>query len=473
MKRQKTAALLLCAVLLAGCTAPAAQSGASPPVQNSAPAPSSASAAQSAAAPSGQAEQPLVYEPLPLSREKKTPPAFEQATAQFDREQTEKQNAYKLALGLYNNDKQAVAEACFGENASAETDYAYDMGLAFPFNDLDGLVVTDFYLGGGKYESPFIALTVADPGATGLLRGAHSYYVGFADGGDSAQPKGVVNWLSPWAPPDVRPPAALAVWAFRDHGGPPGPFASTEELRAASGTNGYLMYMLYGGTGRTDFTAGELRAAAVEYLALEDYDPGPGPFALPPGGAEMGPSYGWMFLGGLAETDEAGADAEYLNAVIGRQTDGLGLGIDCALAYRLRGAQGEGYQVLSCAQWTLPSSPGEGWAETVPGGNFLNEADTETLCANINAQLAGYLDGRYPDYETVFGAWDPMLPVPRAVTPAALRTETVTWGGDARKHLRAWVPLPEGHWAVFECWLDELELGNYSVFFRAVPQKTP
>lgn len=91
--------------------------------------------------------------------------------------------ARQFAWGLYNRDVDAVRAAC--------SDRA--LNGSFPLDDLNGLCITEFSLGGGEYETPFLTLTVADPGNTPLLRGQHSYYLG-CDG------SGKVDWLSLYGP---------------------------------------------------------------------------------------------------------------------------------------------------------------------------------------------------------------------------------------------------------------------------------
>ena len=114
---------------------------------------------------------------LPLDSTKETPANFWWYSMSL-RDDTAKENAHRLAMGLYNNDVEEVRAAC-SERVLTDT---------FPLDDLDGLSVTEAALYGGEYDSPFLSLTVTDPGNTPFLCGRHEYYLSFdADG--------KVDWL--------------------------------------------------------------------------------------------------------------------------------------------------------------------------------------------------------------------------------------------------------------------------------------
>lgn len=114
---------------------------------------------------------------LPLDSTKETPANFWWYSMSL-RDDTAKENAHRLAMGLYNNDVEEVRAAC-SERVLTDT---------FPLDDLDGLNVTEAALYGGEYDSPFLSLTVTDPGNTPFLCGRHEYYLSFdADG--------KVDWL--------------------------------------------------------------------------------------------------------------------------------------------------------------------------------------------------------------------------------------------------------------------------------------
>ena len=88
---------------------------------------------------------------------------------------------YELAAGLYNADAGRV-RAALSARVTAQ-----GSGL----EDLEGLQVVDVQLEGGRYEVPYLYLTVADPGSTALLPGEHVYNIEFDE-------QGRVDWLSPF-----------------------------------------------------------------------------------------------------------------------------------------------------------------------------------------------------------------------------------------------------------------------------------
>ena len=83
--------------------------------------------------------------------------------------------------GLYNADAGRV-RAALSARVTAQ-----GSGL----ENLEGLQVVDVQLEGGRYEVPYLYLTVADPGSTALLPGEHVYNIEFDE-------QGRVDWLSPF-----------------------------------------------------------------------------------------------------------------------------------------------------------------------------------------------------------------------------------------------------------------------------------
>ena len=190
MKLHIVSVALACTLLLAGCAA-----GEGSVV--SSPAAPSVSSAEPAAAPEPTAEptpEPtptpapdpaslLEYTMLPLNMTQDDATACQLDTLHIPDNPEAEDYARQFAWGLYHRDADAVRAACSDRALSG----------SFPLNDLDELCITEFSLGGGEYETPFLTLTVADPGSTPLLRGQQSYYLSY----DS---DGKVDWLSPYGP---------------------------------------------------------------------------------------------------------------------------------------------------------------------------------------------------------------------------------------------------------------------------------
>ena len=170
-----------CALLLAGCTAGEGSAANTPTV------PSVSTTAEPAVTPEPTPEPTpsptpapaslLKYTTLPLDSTKEAPANFWWYSMSL-RDDTAKENAHRLAMGLYNNDVEEVRAAC-SERVLTDT---------FPLGDLNGLNVTEAALYGGEYDSPFLSLTVTDPGNTAFLRGRHEYYLSFDEDGK-------VDWL--------------------------------------------------------------------------------------------------------------------------------------------------------------------------------------------------------------------------------------------------------------------------------------
>ena len=185
MKLRITCAALACTLLLAGCAAgegTAVSSSAEPSVSTTAepaitPEPTAEPTPEPTPAPTPNPASLLEYTMLPLDSTKETPANFWWYSMSL-RDDTAKENAHRLAMGLYSNDVDEVRAAC-SERVLTDT---------FPLDDLDGLNVTEAALYGGEYDSPFLSLTVTDPGNTPFLCGRHEYYLSFdADG--------KVDWL--------------------------------------------------------------------------------------------------------------------------------------------------------------------------------------------------------------------------------------------------------------------------------------
>ena len=183
MKRMHLTAALL-AVLLAACRAAPAPTVA--PAPTAAPAatapPTAAPTAAPTPAPTPDPAAALTYETLPVRVERQPLAGYESATRTFmpDDEQA-RRAGYELAAGLYNADAGRV-RAALSARVTAQ-----GSGL----EDLEGLQVVDVQLEGGRYEVPYLYLTVADPGSTALLPGEHVYNIEFDE-------QGRVDWLSPF-----------------------------------------------------------------------------------------------------------------------------------------------------------------------------------------------------------------------------------------------------------------------------------
>lgn len=193
MKLSLPFAALLCALLLAGCAA-----GQGTAVPAAAPSPTAAPTATPEPTPSPTPDPAslLEYTVLPLDAAKSAPDtSWWWAFTPY--QDAAKEYARQFAMGLYNNDPEAVRAACAGSVLTA----------AFPLEDLTGLNVTEFNLSGGQYDAPTLMLTVTDPGTTPLLRGRHYYTISY-DG------DGKVNWLSLYNPgPDFGGNLQYAVYS--------------------------------------------------------------------------------------------------------------------------------------------------------------------------------------------------------------------------------------------------------------------
>lgn len=179
---KKLVLLLAAAALLAGC---AAQERNTAPQLTAAPAqsPSAVPAATPAPAvsptPAPTASPiPITYSTMPVRMEPNPLPSYENATYTFmpDNEAA-RRNGYEFVAALYTNDADRLAAALSDEVLAAGN----------PLCDLEGLVIGEVYLAGGRYEVPVATLTVIDPGNTPLLVGQHEYYWQFDEAGKVAK----------------------------------------------------------------------------------------------------------------------------------------------------------------------------------------------------------------------------------------------------------------------------------------------
>ena len=139
MKLRITCAALACTLLLAGCAAgegTAVSSSAEPSVSTAAepaitPEPTAEPTPEPTPAPTPNPASLLEYTMLPLDSTKETPANFWWYSMSL-RDDTAKENAHRLAMGLYNNDVEEVRAAC-SERVLTDT---------FPLDDLDGLNMT-------------------------------------------------------------------------------------------------------------------------------------------------------------------------------------------------------------------------------------------------------------------------------------------------------------------------------------------
>lgn len=86
---------------------------------------------------------------------------------------TRRKNASTLVEALYTNNTEQLR--------SVLSDSLLNSSLPLP--NLTGLVITNVVLGGGTYDVPFAALTIADAGSTGLPTGEHEFRFSFDEKG--------------------------------------------------------------------------------------------------------------------------------------------------------------------------------------------------------------------------------------------------------------------------------------------------
>ena len=134
--------------------------------------------------------------------------------------------------------------------------------------DLEGLQVVDVQLEGGRYEVPYLYLTVADPGSTALLPGEHVYNIEFDE-------QGRVDWLSPFG---VRRGGDVLQRDNLD-------FTEQDGVRTASGVRisgqpadplGLTLQAVTGETLRYHFTVAPDGAAGEEIIDEQTRSPGTG-----------------------------------------------------------------------------------------------------------------------------------------------------------------------------------------------------
>ncbi len=175
---KKLAVLLAAAALLAGCAGRGRN--AAPPTASPAPAPSAAPTA-TPAPPTPEptaAPIPITYTTMPVRMEPNPLPSYEGATYTFmpDNE-TARRNGYEFVAALYTHDVERLETALSDEVLAAGN----------PLRDLNGLVIGEAHLAGGRYEVPVATLTVIDPGNTRLPVGQHEYRWQFDEAGKVAK----------------------------------------------------------------------------------------------------------------------------------------------------------------------------------------------------------------------------------------------------------------------------------------------
>ena len=175
---KKLALLLAAAALLAGCAGRGRN--AAPPTAMPAPVPSAAPTA-TPAPPTPEptaAPIPITYTTMPVRMEPNPLPSYEGATYTFmpDNE-TARRNGYEFVAALYTHDVERLETALSDEVLAAGN----------PLRDLNGLVIGEVHLAGGRYEVPVATLTVIDPGNTRLPVGQHEYRWQFDEEGKVAK----------------------------------------------------------------------------------------------------------------------------------------------------------------------------------------------------------------------------------------------------------------------------------------------
>ncbi len=193
--------VLACALLLVGCAAgqgsassiPAAPAVSAPAEPAATPIPTPEPTAEPVPTHTPAPASLLEYTTLPLENTKKTPANYWTAYFENPSNPAAVDYARQLAMGLYNNDVDAVRAAC---SDRVLTD-------SFPLNDLDRLNISEFSLEGGRYEVPYLFLTVTDPGNTPFLRGEHIYHLNYDE-------TGKIRWLSPSLSTDSSQSIGLA-----------------------------------------------------------------------------------------------------------------------------------------------------------------------------------------------------------------------------------------------------------------------
>lgn len=181
MKLHIICVLTACAMLLAGCAAGKGSASSAPAEPSVSTAAEPAVTPKSTSAPNQSSQ--LEYTTLPLDTTQDAATACQLDALHIPNKPEAEDYARQFAWGLYNRDADAVRSACSDRALSG----------SFPLDDLDGLFITEFSLSGGEYDTPTLTLTVADPGATPLLRGQHSYYMDYDNDGK-------IDWLCLYGP---------------------------------------------------------------------------------------------------------------------------------------------------------------------------------------------------------------------------------------------------------------------------------
>lgn len=162
--------LLLSALLAAALTA-CTVSQAVEPVPTASPAPSSTPVPTETPAPTEQPSAQLTYEMLPPVERERAPYMHTSSFTPVD--DAARQNGLTLVEALRTNDEELLRTTL--------SDSLLESGLPLP--DLTGLVVTDVFMGGGRYEVPFAELAIVDAGASGLPVGWHEFRFSFDEEG--------------------------------------------------------------------------------------------------------------------------------------------------------------------------------------------------------------------------------------------------------------------------------------------------
>ncbi len=167
MKRKRLIFPVLLAAVLTACTVP--QKTATVPTAS--PAPSSTPAPTETPAPTQPPSAQLTYEMLPPVERERAPYTHDSSFMPVDEDA--RRNGLTLVEALRANDEELLRTTL--------SDSLLESGLPLP--DLTGLVITDVFMGGGKYEVPFAELAIVDAGASGLSEGWREFRFSFDEEG--------------------------------------------------------------------------------------------------------------------------------------------------------------------------------------------------------------------------------------------------------------------------------------------------
>lgn len=141
------------------------------PVPTASPAPSCTPAPTETPAPTQPPSAQLTYEMLPPVERERAPYTYDSSFAPVDEEA--RRNGLTLVEALRTNDEELLRTTL--------SDSLLESGLPLP--DLTGLVITDVFMGGGKYDAPFADLAIVDAGASGLPEGRREFRFSFDEEG--------------------------------------------------------------------------------------------------------------------------------------------------------------------------------------------------------------------------------------------------------------------------------------------------